>query len=446
MFDPANPFASVQNIDSLLVPNAGAPQFPVSFGEDLQGNLYIAYLVTGDVYRIQTASDPNLHIWNVDAAGDWSTAASWTNGQPNASGQTASFLSAISAPRTVNVDATKTVGSVIFNNANGYTLSGAGTLTINNGGSAASIQVESGSHTISAPLSIAAGTQVVKSGPGTLTISGPQSHAAGAILTASAGLTNLNSDGGPNLSVQANAATNFGSSQHLAALSIGSGAIAKVIIGSNKLLVTDSFTIAGGSTPTGKLDLQDNGLVINYTGATPLATVRQQIIAGYGPGKDWTGLTGIGSSLGTSNGLAVGIAEASDFNLTNFAGQAVDSTTLVARLTRYGDANLDGITDFSDLGRLLQNYNKSGDWSKGDGNYDGIVDFADLGLLLNNYNKSVPVLNGIEANLRTVPEPNNSTLAMFGILGLVLARQLFHNQTAAQRCSASRPPYPSPPQ
>jgi glucose/arabinose dehydrogenase len=54
-FDPANPFGTVQNIDSLLVPNTGAAQFPVSFGEDLQGNLYIAYIGSGEVYRIQTA-------------------------------------------------------------------------------------------------------------------------------------------------------------------------------------------------------------------------------------------------------------------------------------------------------------------------------------------------------------------------------------------------------
>ena len=42
------------NIDSLLTPNTGSPHFPVSFGEDAKGNLYIAYLVSGEVYRINT--------------------------------------------------------------------------------------------------------------------------------------------------------------------------------------------------------------------------------------------------------------------------------------------------------------------------------------------------------------------------------------------------------
>jgi glucose/arabinose dehydrogenase len=54
MFDPANPRGTVMNIDSLLTPNTGSPQFPVSFGEDAAGNLYIAYIASGDVYRIDT--------------------------------------------------------------------------------------------------------------------------------------------------------------------------------------------------------------------------------------------------------------------------------------------------------------------------------------------------------------------------------------------------------
>lgn len=56
MFDPADPYGTVQNIDGMLTPNQGSPTFPVSFGEDEMGHLYIAYLVSGDVYRIQTST------------------------------------------------------------------------------------------------------------------------------------------------------------------------------------------------------------------------------------------------------------------------------------------------------------------------------------------------------------------------------------------------------
>ena len=54
MFDPADPFGTVQNIDSLLTPDVGTVMFPVSFGEDAIGNLYIAYIASGEVYRIAT--------------------------------------------------------------------------------------------------------------------------------------------------------------------------------------------------------------------------------------------------------------------------------------------------------------------------------------------------------------------------------------------------------
>jgi glucose/arabinose dehydrogenase len=54
MFDPANPFGTVENIDSDLFPNVGSRQFPVSFGEDAAGNLYIAYIASGEVFRIRT--------------------------------------------------------------------------------------------------------------------------------------------------------------------------------------------------------------------------------------------------------------------------------------------------------------------------------------------------------------------------------------------------------
>src|SRR4029079_10158225 len=114
------------------------------------------------------------------------------------------------------------VGSLTFNNAQSYTLAGPGTLTINSN-AAATINVTSGSHTISAPLSIAAGKTVTTSGAGVLTISRTQSHGAGALLVAGASTTNLDSDMGTNLSLQANATVNLGATQRLAGLQIGAG-------------------------------------------------------------------------------------------------------------------------------------------------------------------------------------------------------------------------------
>ncbi|MBA3480312.1 MAG: PEP-CTERM sorting domain-containing protein, partial [Pirellulales bacterium] len=95
-FDPANPFGTVANIDSQLTPNVGSAQFPVSFGEDAVGNLYITYIASGEVYRINTdAFQPgdfngdasvdglDLDIWE---AGFGMTGVTRTSGDADADG------------------------------------------------------------------------------------------------------------------------------------------------------------------------------------------------------------------------------------------------------------------------------------------------------------------------------------------------------------------------
>jgi glucose/arabinose dehydrogenase len=63
----SDPFGSVTNIDSQLIPNTGTALSPVSFGEDAKGNLYIAYIGSGEVYRIATNA---LLSGDFDADGD----------------------------------------------------------------------------------------------------------------------------------------------------------------------------------------------------------------------------------------------------------------------------------------------------------------------------------------------------------------------------------------
>jgi glucose/arabinose dehydrogenase len=68
MFDISNPTGTVANINSQLTPNTGSIQFPTSFGEDAAGNLYIAYIGSGEIFRINMAhptGDYNLD-GNVD--------------------------------------------------------------------------------------------------------------------------------------------------------------------------------------------------------------------------------------------------------------------------------------------------------------------------------------------------------------------------------------------
>jgi hypothetical protein len=67
MFDIDDPTGTVENIDSMLTPNVESRGFPVSYGEDAVGNLYIVHLSGGSVYRINTTE---LIAGDYDGDGD----------------------------------------------------------------------------------------------------------------------------------------------------------------------------------------------------------------------------------------------------------------------------------------------------------------------------------------------------------------------------------------
>lgn len=75
-----------------------------------------------------------------------------------------------------------------------------------------------------------------------------------------------------------------------------------------------------------------------------------------------------------------------------------------------GDVNFSGGVDSTDLGLLLNNFGKPGEFKFGDGNFndDGEVNSSDLGLLLNNFGA---------ASASAVPEPS-SLLVMLLILAV----------------------------
>jgi glucose/arabinose dehydrogenase len=78
-FSPSDPTGTVANIDSSLTPNTGSAQFPASFGEDANGNLYIAYFISGEVYRVNTNAF-TAGDFNGDAKVDADDLAIWKSG------------------------------------------------------------------------------------------------------------------------------------------------------------------------------------------------------------------------------------------------------------------------------------------------------------------------------------------------------------------------------
>jgi hypothetical protein len=182
----------------------------------------------------------------------------------------------------------------------------------------------------------------------------------------------------------------------------------------NLHVVGGNLRLAGGTSVIASLDLDadatldigDNALVIDYTGTSPLTTVREKILSGRGGvgfGASWTG-TGITSSTAAQANLiepevwSVGYAENVALPLgayETFRGVQVDDTSILIAYTRTGDANLNGIVNDGDVTIVGATYAPGvpqPHWVLGDFDYNGFVDDADVTLLGVFYNPAAPPL------------------------------------------------------
>jgi hypothetical protein len=176
--------------------------------------------------------------------------------------------------------------------------------------------------------------------------------------------------------------------------------------------VVQSLAISTGN----QLDLTNNSMVIDYTGAvgTLVDDTRQHLQSGR--------LTS--SSATTARGLGYANNAALDSVKTTFAGQSVDPSSILVKYTYFGDADIDGDVDVADLGKLATAWQTSGVWSSGDFDYNGTINVNDLGLLATNWQAGVgsplgPSLGDALASLGlpnvSVPEP--ATVSLLGALG-----------------------------
>ncbi len=116
---------------------------------------------SGGFVTLTIGTSGTVSYWNTDGGGSWNAAGNWTGGIPNGVGATANFQVALSAPATVTLDGTRTVGSITFlSGGSGYTLAAGsgGSLVLNNGANPSAIVDSGGIHTISAPVTLTTNT------------------------------------------------------------------------------------------------------------------------------------------------------------------------------------------------------------------------------------------------------------------------------------------------
>jgi hypothetical protein len=346
--------------------------------------------------------------WTSTTAGNWSDNAKWDIISPDGGNATAVFGNAPTAPTTVTVDGEHFAGTLRFDNANSYTLGGTGPLNLRAintpvaSGTFSAMTVVSGSHTISAPLVLWSDTTVTTPAGSTLTASGNISSHAGITIT------------------KEGAGTYAASTVRAAGLTINGGTVKLLANGTAAATGrVNTLTIAGGTTPTAKLDVTNNAFVVDYTGASPLNTIKAQIASAYAGGA-WSG-QGITTSNGDTTHFAVGYGEASALASVPAIFGTVDATAVLFRETRYGDATLDGTVNLADFNKLAGNFGQTGKfWTDGDFNYDGTVNLGDFNLLAGNFGLSAAgseVTPQDWANLAAaVPEP--SCLILTGVPAL----------------------------
>jgi hypothetical protein len=152
-----------------------------------------------------------------------------------------------------------------------------------------------------------------------------------------------------------------------------------VTVGSGGTLTLGSTAWAALLADPGGVDVTGGVMLLDYNGGTdPSGQVQLVLATAYS--HRFTSTSDLIYDTKATRSIGLGWVD-------NTATQQVK-----IRPALYGDANLNGAVDNSDLGQLLKYFNKAGGWAQGAFFYTGTVDNNDLGALLANFNKTLPLV------------------------------------------------------
>jgi hypothetical protein len=159
------------------------------------------------------------------------------------------------------------------------------------------------------------------------------------------------------------------------------------------------------------LDLANNSMIVDYTGSvgTQVSDIRNHL------------KNGRLSSSSASSTTRLGYGDNALLHKSTFAGQSVDSSSILIKYTYAGDSDLDGDADGVDIGTWATNFTGelggtgSMVWTQGDWDYDGDVDGVDAGLWAQAFTGE---LGGAGLGSLVVDDPNIAAAAASILRGM----------------------------
>jgi autotransporter-associated beta strand protein len=166
----------------------GGNPMGISEAEQIEHEYYYRSRLVLPTQKPQWLSDSAINVNGTTIPLSWNQPLNWLGGVPNASGAEANFWRTLTANRSITLDGSKTIGSLLFDSPFSYTITPGtgGSIIFNNGGSTATLTSNQGDHTLAVPVQLASSLNAAVNA-GSVTISSPVTGSG--VLTKSGGGT-----------------------------------------------------------------------------------------------------------------------------------------------------------------------------------------------------------------------------------------------------------------
>jgi hypothetical protein len=196
---------------------------------------------------------PAAVSWATNTSGNWATATNWTPAaSPNATNMVATIGSAVTSPQTIYLNAAAVAKGLVFDTTSKVAVAGTSALTLESGSGNASLSVLQGSHELQTQLTLNTNTNASASAGTSLDINGVLNLNQKTLTISGAGTININNTVTGLGSIANGGTLGTGGSTGLSGDLSSTGTLA-IDIGGTTSNSYDSWNVSGAATLSGVL-------------------------------------------------------------------------------------------------------------------------------------------------------------------------------------------------